>query len=793
MPGKYQSRVRWCAHWLSLIAVLGASPAGAATGGVYPADSLVPAVRVEDILSSRSLEWFPVGLSSDGECVAYTVDDPLRRRLYRAPDTTAATYTSRWLLGTDVYVTNRRSGQTRRVIDGLGNSWAPVWSPDGTTLAYYADQGGTPRVWLWDRKSGYSHAIGDVSIRGLNDGQVLRWSPDSRTILVAIAPEALSTPAPRDTGDSRTGRDTALRSTVTVYRATPLGDVGRAWPDTAPLYTRDRNARSRRTDLALIDVASGHVGRIVRDVAPAWYAFSADGHAIAFATDKGQVRDNNLRNGADLFLRAADGRVTPLAHGIRTAYYRVFQWSPDSKSIIYLQAGEAIPTEVYQASTIDRTVRRVGTLPQSVGDSVVFWLGAVGSGDAQQIYTIIAGALWVIDVSTQRAHEMVRIPRHRLIALLAPQQPAMPWMVPGTQVALFATLDDSTQRSGVCAIDLVTRRVRWLREDAATSAPDVASGFDISTDGRTFLFVSQDATHPRDLWVTDSSFRTRARVSDLNPWTRAQPLGESRSITWRSDDGMLLRGALLLPARYDPRRRYPLIVLVYAGGTGSGWWFGPANIFGLWPWLRVDNMQLLATRGYAVLLPSLPQHIGTPMFDIAKTLLPAIDRLIDLGIADPDRLGLMGQSYGGYTTLSAIVQTNRFKAAVVRAGPVDLIAEYGMMGADGSGFGIGLLEDGQGLMRGTPWQYRDRYIENSPVFYLDRVRTPVLIVHGAADNAVPVTEGDELFVDLRRLGNVEVEYARYAGEGHSLENYENQRDYLNRMLAWFGRHLQKAD
>jgi dipeptidyl aminopeptidase/acylaminoacyl peptidase len=91
---------------------------------------------------------------------------------------------------------------------------------------------------------------------------------------------------------------------------------------------------------------------------------------------------------------------------------------------------------------------------------------------------------------------------------------------------------------------------------------------------------------------------------------------------------------------------------------------------------------------------------------------------------------------------------------------------------------------------GTPWESRSRYIENSPVFYLDRVETPLLIVHGSLDDAVAPFLAEEVFVGLRRLGK-EVVYARYEGEGHSIESYANQVDYVNRMIAWFDRHLKK--
>ena len=163
-----------------------------------------------------------------------------------------------------------------------------------------------------------------------------------------------------------------------------------------------------------------------------------------------------------------------------------------------------------------------------------------------------------------------------------------------------------------------------------------------------------------------------------------------------------------------------------------------------------------------------------------------------MGIADADRLGLMGHSYGGYSVLSLIVQSKRFKAAIECDGPGDLVGMYGEMDSAGAAFGTGWAE-GPGQMGGTPWEFHERYIANSPFFFLDRVETPILIVHGGKDTTVAPSLGDEVFVGLRRLGK-EVEYAKYEGEGHSplYWSYASQLDFCERAIAWFDKYLKPA-
>jgi dipeptidyl aminopeptidase/acylaminoacyl peptidase len=309
--------------------------------------------------------------------------------------------------------------------------------------------------------------------------------------------------------------------------------------------------------------------------------------------------------------------------------------------------------------------------------------------------------------------------------------------------------------------------------------------FQIDASADTLVYTSQDALHPPDLWVADRSVAKRRRLTHNNPSLDRYAFGTSRIIEWQTRKGATLRGALLLPPNFREGVRVPLVVHVYGGSTLSN----NVNLFGL-VGQPVDNLQLLATRGYAVLTPDTSLDVGTPMRDIADTVLPGVAHLVSAGIADPERLGVMGHSYGGYSTLALIVQTTEFRAAIVSAGKADLIASYGQMSGDGSAPEVGRAEAGQGRMGGSPWQYQSRYLENSPIHYLDRVETPVLLVHGELDTTVPVWLADQVFVGLRRLGKP-VTYARYAGEDHwpGTWSHANVVDYWNRVLAWFDQYL----
>jgi len=404
----------------------------------------------------------------------------------------------------------------------------------------------------------------------------------------------------------------------------------------------------------------------------------------------------------------------------------------------------------------------------------------------KSIFFIHRGALWQAFVAEKRAAEVAKIP-HREIEAMIPQSENLLWTLGDANSTVVVTHDAAGKQDGFYKIDLRNgESTRLLENGQCYTCARASHKFTVTKDGRRLLYFREDAQHDADLWTSDAGFLTARRLTDLNPQFDKYRLGSARLIEWLSDDGQPLRGTLLLPSDYQEGVRYPLIVWVYGGLLLSN----DFDHFGLaapGPF----NMQLLATRGYAILLPDMPLGAGTQMLDMAKTVLPGVSKAIELGVADPSRLGIMGHSFGGYSTLSLIVQTSRFRAAIEASGLGDLVGGYGAMREDGTAFGISIEEQGPGSMGGTPWEVRDRYIANSPVYYFDRIKTPLLMLQGTEDPAVAAFLGDEVFVDLRRLGK-EVEYVRYEGEGHSPLSwkYANQVDFCNRVIAWFDIHLK---
>jgi dipeptidyl aminopeptidase/acylaminoacyl peptidase len=318
-----------------------------------------------------------------------------------------------------------------------------------------------------------------------------------------------------------------------------------------------------------------------------------------------------------------------------------------------------------------------------------------------------------------------------------------------------------------------------LREDDTVYAHTFSAPA-LSPDGKQVLYLAESSHESHDLWVSDLTFRDQRRVTTINPQLSQYKFGQSRIIEYKTAEGRALRASVLLPTDYKAGKRYPTMVWVYAGDDQSTRY---VNNFGLVP-IAAFNMQMLATRGYAVIWPEVPTSRGTPMKDLMKAVMPAIDKLVELGIADGDRLAVMGNSNGGYSTLALIAQTNRFKAAVCNSGFGDLGAFYGTMG----GGWIPWLERLGGGMGVPPWEAPMQYVENSPYYQLNRIQTPLMLQAGAADLGI-INHSDAVWVGMQRL-NKDVTYLRYGGESHVLAAAANLNDYWKRLFAFFDKHLQ---
>jgi dipeptidyl aminopeptidase/acylaminoacyl peptidase len=303
------------------------------------------------------------------------------------------------------------------------------------------------------------------------------------------------------------------------------------------------------------------------------------------------------------------------------------------------------------------------------------------------------------------------------------------------------------------------------------------------------------------LWATDTAGGAGDRLLELNEHLANVAPSQRMLIDYRGGDGDELKGGVILPPDYEPGRRYPVVTWVYAGATVRDTMSGSLSVHQPGQY----NLHLYAARGYVVLMPSMPLRPRDAekddFMDLPKGVMPALNRLIELGIADPDRLAVMGQSYGGYSTYSLVAHTNRFKAAIAMAGLTDLVSLFGQFDPTARSYpGLdhhksvnwGLLESGQVGMGMPPSEDLWRYLRNSPLYYVDRVRTPLLLIHGEQDIRGPMTQAEEFFYALYRQGR-RARLLRYWGDDHGLRlSPANVRDMVEEIFGWLEAHMPET-
>ena len=324
---------------------------------------------------------------------------------------------------------------------------------------------------------------------------------------------------------------------------------------------------------------------------------------------------------------------------------------------------------------------------------------------------------------------------------------------------------------------------RFTTEGARTDLPvaGVLPGSFSAGAGDEIAMVSQSATRPPEVWLWDRKGAAR-QISRLNDAWNQYRLSEPEIFKYRSFDGLEIEAALMLPAGFDGKSKLPLIAWIHGGPTGR--WGSAIETTG----------QLLAARGYAVFYPNIRGSVGYGENFVEKNrgdwggadykdVMAGIHGLIDRGIADPERLGIGGWSYGGYMSEWAITQTNVFKAAVAGAGLSNLISEYGTEQHPSY----------DEWFYGVPYEPERAagFLKSSPIVHLNNAHTPTLILQGEADTTDPPGQSQELYRGLKHYG-VEAELVMYPREPHGLREEKHLLDRLNRILAWYDAHLGNA-
>lgn len=647
--------------------------------------------RINDVFDIRHLS--EIRLSPDGEniaCVTTTADLNKNTRQNQ------------------ITIITTKDKEVNYIAEGS----SPLWSPDGSRIAYHGSEQGQSGIWIYDladrRKKLLTptyHSAYFVDHLAENN---FVWAPDGRYVAYVSTPP-FSQPESADEEQEIKVIDRLLYKTK--------GGSGR------PFFADDH-----LTHVWIIPATGGAPELIT----PGQYnehsiSWSPDSLHIAFISNRTSDPDNNQRN--DLWTVAIRTKeVTRLTAGPGTAFQP--RWSPDGRFVAYL----ATPSKV---STND-----------SQSDDMHLFIAARDGSKTQRL----TGPL------DRRIENIQWHPRQDSIYFTAGNEGSTPlYKASLTNQNIERILDDK------CHI----------------------SEYSLSADGETIAYLKGDITHPAEIFITDSSQTAGIKITSENQKLLDQcRLQQAEEFWFDSFDETPVQGWIIRPSIFDPSKRYPLILIIHGG---------PHNMYGY----NFDAaMQLLSAHGYAVVFmnPRGSSGYGQNFSNgnvlnwgggDYKDLMAGLDHIINTyEWIDENNLGVTGQSYGGYMTNWIITQTDRFKAAIVDGGISNLISFSGTSlyhSLMESEFG-GSIYDNFPLL----WQW-------SPLRNVKNVRTPTLFLHGGTDNEVPVTQAEEMYVALKKLG-IRTSLVQYLKEGHGWRpdlKPGNRYDLLKRMLKWFDQYLQK--
>jgi dipeptidyl aminopeptidase/acylaminoacyl peptidase len=354
--------------------------------------------------------------------------------------------------------------------------------------------------------------------------------------------------------------------------------------------------------------------------------------------------------------------------------------------------------------------------------------------------------------------------------------------IPLAKPVLLSVTDDRTKATGFYRVSLAGKPA----PERLMTGDKLFGGVIKAKNADTFVLTAQRFDEFPDLWITDGTFTNLKKVSDANPQQAAYLWGTAELIDYTNGDGKTLRATLFKPEDFDPAKKYPLLVYIYEElSDGLHRYVPPA------PSRSSINVTRYVSNGYVVLEPDIVYDTGYPGQSAEKCVLPAVQKVVGMGFVDPAHIGIQGHSWGGYQITYLITRTNVFRAVEAGASVSDMVSAYG-----GIRWGTGMsrafqYEKTQSRIGAPPWKAPLQFIENSPIFWVEKVHTPYLTMHNDDDDAVPWYQGIEFFTAMRRLGKEAYMFV-YNGEKHGLRERENQKHWTVHMAEYFDYFLLGA-
>ena len=700
--------------------------------------------------------------------------------------------------GGEIWICDTAKEKIWRISDDNEFAFGPRWSPDSSKLAYYSDRDGKVRLWIWDRATQQSRLACDRIVRTTYGFELPEWSPNGDAVFFKSLSQEFEAYynksnsnwyfAPFKPRRQKSDAKVTANESVVMVQGTPISNDAK---DVQPTQGATIGSVHGIYDLVRYDLSTNSVANILPGIPMRDFDLSPDGEWVVATTIVGdedaarfQVLHRCLAASTHVDKKqkeSAEPRV--LVPAYRESYGISTSWAPDSKSVAFITSGPDSAGDLkvvdFKSGDIKNLTAKFDTkLTGEENEQRALWNSA-----GTHLYFPIDGDLWEFLVDEGEPKNLTADYAPRVQGVITESQSTVVWDLQGKLLCEYS--DRETDEVGFCFIDPKGNSVHEVRRERKRYGWHPRFSVDVVPDTGEILFRASDATSPFAAYLASQDFSSVLRLPTPNDWLSNFDMGRMEVVEWKLGDDQN-RGLLLLPSTADANTPPPCIVCVYPGESRSRQIadFRLSLIIG-----GADNAnpRFFFERGFAVFIPDLPETKGEPLRDIWQSLEPAIDALEKTKLVNSDRLGLIGQSYGGYAVNTIIASTDRFGAAVSSSGMSNLVSSY--LRSAGNHGSTSWYEDGQLGIRVSIAEDPDRFARNSPVYHLKKINTPLLLIHGEDDPQHH--QAVEMFGGLRRAGKT-AQLATYPGAGHAFGSFarEQVEDFWERVLAWYEEHLK---
>lgn len=691
-----------------------------------------------------------------------------------------------------VYVVDLASGGVTDVMTGEGSYTSLAFDKGGTQLAFLSNRDDYDadepawRVHWWRAGEDSSETIAALGDAGIPQGWWISehhgpsFTENGKRLMFGLSPR----PAPTPQGDDKPIADEQAKLDIWHWNE----------PDLKTMQLNNLESEKKRSYLAVIDLDGDRTITRLADEAVRTIEIGSKGDAAVAIGERDEryrkMVQWDVQTPTDLMLiDVRTGERQAIVTNVKAQRWRGSWLSPASKYAHYwdqaagawmaydIEAGELINLSEHIPQIVFDEENDTPSLPGPYG------LGGWLKDDAG-VLIYDRYDVWLVDPHDPTAarcvtegagrDEQIRlrvVDLDREEAFVDPDEPLL--------LSAFNTLNRNEgfyrdHVTGVREPELLLMAARRF------GTPRQAE------EAETLVLTRESFSEFPDLWATDPDFSNMRQVSDANPQQSEYRWGDVQLVKWINARGEEMEGLLYRPENFDPKKKYPMMVYFYERFSDNLHSYSPPT-----PHRSIIRFSFYASRGYLVFVPDITYEEGKPGKSAVDCVLPGVVKLIEQGFVDPGRIGVQGHSWGGYQSAYLVTQTDMFAACGSGAPVANMTSAYG-----GIRWGSGMsrqfqYEKTQSRIGGTLWEKPLLYIENSPLFHIENVNTPMLILHNDEDGAVPWEQGIELFMALRRLGKP-AWFLNYNGEPHWPTTYPNRRDYAIRMQQFFDHYLKDA-